>query len=247
MSRQPARRSLACLVLCLLAISNRSDRPLRIERDRRYDRRPLTLQGETMMTIRTLKSLALGVAVSVFTVGCCDNHKDHDHASANGSVIRAADMGMDVKDAVAVLRGTDGNDKVTGWVKFSDTGAGVKVTAHLEGLAPGSEHGFHIHEFGDLTDMAKGMSLGGHYNPEKHEHGKPGEMSHVGDMGNVKADDKGVAHAEVTLPAATLTGKNAILGRGVVLHANADKFTQPAGDAGGRMAIGAIGIAQVKK
>ncbi len=57
-------------------------------------------------------------------------------------------------------------------------------------------------------------------------------MAHVGDMGNAKADDKGHAHVEVMLGAATITGKNAIIGRGVILHAKADDFSQPVGNAG---------------
>jgi len=191
-----------------------------------------------------IKPVLLGAAVALLGAGCNGNQPQQ---SGTNSVIRAADVGADTKEAVAVVHGTQGNEKVMGIVKFMDTGNGVKVTADIDGLAPDSEHGFHIHQFGDCTDP-KGMSAGGHYNPEGHQHGKPGEaMSHVGDMGNIKADDKGHAHVEVTLPAASISGKNAILGRGVIVHANADKFTQPVGDAGGRIGCGVIGIAQVKK
>jgi Cu-Zn family superoxide dismutase len=147
------------------------------------------------------------------------------------------------------VHGTQGNEKVMGIVRFSDTGTGVKVTADIDGLAPNSEHGFHIHEFGDCTDMAKAMSAGGHFNPEKHQHGKPGDaMSHPGDMGNLKADEKGHAHLELMLPGTSVSGKNAILGRGVIVHEKMDDFTtQPTGNAGGRIGCGVIGVAQVKK
>lgn len=191
----------------------------------------------------TIKPMLLGAAVALLGAGCAANPS---HQAESNTVIRAADVGAEVKEAVAVVHGTQGNEKVMGVVKFMDTGNGVKVTADIDGLAPDSEHGFHIHQFGDCTDP-KGLSTGGHYNPEGHQHGKPGDaMSHVGDMGNIKADDKGHAHVEVTLPAATISGKNGILGRGVIVHANADKFTQPVGDAGGRIGCGVIGIAQVK-
>lgn len=193
----------------------------------------------------TIKPMLLSIAAALLAGGCTMSKAPQQTSSS--SVIRAADVGADVKDAVAVIHGTQGNEKVMGVVHFTDTGNGVKVTADIDGLAPDSEHGFHIHQFGDCTDP-KGMSTGGHYNPEGHQHGHPGDaMSHVGDMGNIKADDKGHAHTEVTLPAATINGKNAILGRGVIVHANADKFTQPVGDAGGRIGCGVIGIAQVKK
>lgn len=196
---------------------------------------------------RTMKPVLLGVAMGLAGVGCASDHNHHDQ-TASRSVVRAADMGEEIKDAVAVVHGTKGHEMVMGVVHFMDTGSGVKVTADINGLAPGSEHGFHIHQFGDCTDMEKAMSTGGHYNPEKHQHGKAGEaMSHVGDMGNIKADDKGHAHVEVTLSAATISGKNAILGRGVIVHEKADDYSQPVGNAGGRIACGVIGVAQVKK
>jgi superoxide dismutase, Cu-Zn family len=199
--------------------------------------------------LRTLKPLAAAAALTLAGLGCSSGH--HSDAAGGGQssrVIRAADMGADVKEAVAVIFGTQGNEKVKGTVKFSDAGGnGVKVTAHVEGLTPNQEHGFHVHEFGDAT-APDGASAGGHFNPDKHEHGKPGdEKSHPGDMGNLKADNKGVAHLELTLPKASITGKNAILGRGVIVHAKPDDFSQPTGNAGGRIGIGIIGVAQVKK
>lgn len=200
--------------------------------------------------LRTPKPLTFAFALGLagLGLGCSSNHSDH--AAAGGSpVLRAADMGADVKDAVAVVFGTQGNDKLKGIVRFSDAGGagGVKVTADVDGLEPNSEHGFHIHEFGDATS-ADGMSAGGHFNPDKHQHGKPNEpTSHPGDMGNLKADDKGHAHVEITLNQASISGKNAILGRGVIVHAKPDDFSQPVGNAGPRIGIGVIGVAQVKK
>jgi Cu-Zn family superoxide dismutase len=196
---------------------------------------------------RGIKMLVMGVVVGLVGAGCAS--KSHDQAAVSQSeVLRAADMGADVKEAVAVVHGTKGNEKVMGVAKFTDTGAGVKVVADIEGLEPNSEHGFHVHEFGDCSDMEKAMSAGGHYNPEKHQHGKPGDPnSHVGDMGNIKADASGKAHVEMTLGAATVSGKNALLGRGVIVHAKADDFSQPVGNAGGRIGCGVIGVAQVKK
>ena len=198
---------------------------------------------------RGIKVLVVGVAVGLVGAGCASKSHDRGASASQSDVLRAADMGADVKEAVAVVHGTKGNEKVMGVVKFTDTGAaGVKVVADIEGLEPNSEHGFHVHEFGDCSDMEKAMSAGGHYNPEKHQHGKPGDPnSHVGDMGNIKADASGKAHVELTLGAATVSGKNALLGRGVIVHAKADDFSQPVGNAGGRIGCGVIGVAQVKK
>jgi Cu-Zn family superoxide dismutase len=157
-------------------------------------------------------------------------------------------MMPEIKEAVAVLHGTTGNDKVMGVIRFSDTGNGVKVSGEIMGLEPNSKHGFHVHEFGDCSDMAKAMSAGGHYNPDGHQHGAPGPTSHVGDMGNVDADAAGTAKVDVMLPDASITGKNPILGRSVILHAKVDDLkTQPSGNSGDRVACAVIGVAQVKK
>jgi Cu-Zn family superoxide dismutase len=200
--------------------------------------------------LRTIRPavLAAVVGVAMVGIGCSDDKHDHHAMFKDESIVRAAEMGMEVKEAIAMVHGTKGNEKVHGIVKFTDTGNGVKVSAHVTGLEPNSEHGFHIHEFGDCTDMEKAMSTGGHFNPEKHEHGKPGDpMAHPGDMGNIKADASGMAMAEVMLPSASISGKNAILGRGVIVHEKADDFKPPVGNAGGRIACGVIGVAQVKK
>src|SRR5712691_7405892 len=114
---------------------------------------------------RGIKVLVMGAAVGLVGAGCASHsHEQAAAAPSHSDVLRAADMGADVKEAVAVVQGTKGNEKVMGVVKFTDTGAGVKVVADIEGLEPNSEHGFHVHEFGDCSDMEKAMSAGGHYN-----------------------------------------------------------------------------------
>jgi Cu-Zn family superoxide dismutase len=199
--------------------------------------------------IRKIRPMLFAATFGLAAAAGCSTADRHAAAApGHDPILRAADLGADVKEAVAMLHGTKGNEKIHGIVKFTDTGSGVKVSAHITGLAPNSEHGFHVHEFGDCTDMEKAMSTGGHFNPDKHQHGKPGDANaHPGDMGNVKADASGMAMAEVTLTGASISGKNAILGRGVILHEKPDDFSQPVGNAGGRIACGVIGVAQVKK
>lgn len=155
----------------------------------------------------------------------------------------AATAGPD--KAVAVLVAT-GDSGVTGVVYFTKDGDAVHVTGKVTGLKPG-EHGFHVHQFGDVTGSKDGLTTGGHFNPEGKDHGKPEDkVRHVGDLGNIKADDKGVAEINIKDSMLELSGPHSILGRGLVVHANPDKFTQPTGDAGGRVAVGVIGIAEVK-
>jgi superoxide dismutase, Cu-Zn family len=145
--------------------------------------------------------------------------------------------------AVAVLHPTTGN-AVEGQVTFTKADGGVKVSAHITGLTPG-KHGFHIHEYGDCT-APDGTSAGGHFNPEGNPHGAPTDAKrHEGDLGNVEANDQGVADLEYVDTHASFEGESSILGRGVIVHAGADDLkTQPTGNAGGRVACGVIGAAK---
>ena len=148
----------------------------------------------------------------------------------------------DVTRATAVLIPTEGN-KVQGTVTFTQAGAGVRVVAQIEGLTPG-KHGFHIHEFGDCS-AADGSSAGGHWNPMGHNHGKWNQAPfHMGDLGNVTADEYGNGAISITTSLWTIgTGQeDDIVGKSIVVHATADDFvTQPTGNAGGRIACGVIG------
>merc|ERR1740130_907052 len=62
----------------------------------------------------------------------------------------------------------------------------TKISGTFKGLAEGN-HGFHIHQFGNLTQGC--TTAGPHYNPFAKTHGGPDkEVRHVGDLGNVVAD-----------------------------------------------------------
>ncbi len=143
---------------------------------------------------------------------------------------------------VAVIHPTEGN-VAKGTVTFTDLGEGlIEVNAKVEGLMPGSEHGFHIHEYGDASDP-KGESAGWHFNPEGHDHALPTNPTrHAGDLGNLVANEQGHASYTGTVKNLTLfTGSHAILGRSVVVHAKADDGGQPTGNAGPRIGVGVIG------
>ncbi len=120
----------------------------------------------------------------------------------------------------------------------------MRVHGRMTGLTPG-EHGFHVHEWGDLSDEAKGESAGSHFDPHGMPHGHPSDAKrHAGDLGNVLADASGVATVDVFDRLLRLEGPDSIVGRSVVVHVGPDKFTQPVGDAGGRVAVGVIGVAK---
>jgi Cu-Zn family superoxide dismutase len=159
-------------------------------------------------------------------------------------VAQAADKheAVHINEAVAVLVPKAGGDKVAGSLMLKQEKGYVVVTGEITGLTPG-KHGFHIHMFGDLR-APDGMSVGGHYNPKGHPHGGPDSKEHhEGDLGNIDANDAGVAKVNAKAMDVEL---HHIVGRSIVVHAKADDLkSQPAGDAGPRIAVGVIGLAEV--
>ncbi len=149
----------------------------------------------------------------------------------------------EIAHAVAVLYPTAGN-QTQGIVHFTQTSEGIQVTAEVHGLAPGV-HGFHIHEWGDCS-APDATSAGGHFNPTQQPHGSPDSpQRHVGDLGNLEVGADSTARYSRLDTLLAFTGPRSIIGRAVVVHASADDLTsQPAGNAGGRLACGVIGVAQ---
>jgi Cu-Zn family superoxide dismutase len=111
--------------------------------------------------------------------------------------------------------------------------------ADVDGLSPG-KHGFHVHEFGDCS--GDGSATGSHFNPTNSKHGGPDSRErHVGDLGNLVADETGYAHYERVDKIISLEGENSILGRSIVIHADPDDYTtQPTGASGTKIACGVI-------
>jgi len=128
-------------------------------------------------------------------------------------------------------------------------GTPTLIKGTITGLEPG-EHGFHIHEFGD---MSKGCeSMGGHYNPDGVDHGDLGQ-GHVGDLGNITADEDGTASFSIQANRVDLIGERSVVGRGIVVHADTDDLGQggdeeslKTGNAGDRLACGVITLRSTK-
>ncbi len=145
------------------------------------------------------------------------------------------------KKAVAVLASTSGSD-TRGIILFEQQDDHVQISGKVINLEPG-KHGFHIHQFGDLT-KADGTAAGGHYAPEGHQHGAPGKSSHAGDLGNITANEQGTAMIDIKAEDLKL---HLILGRAIVVHGGEDDLTsQPSGAAGPRVGVGVIGIANTE-
>ena len=149
-------------------------------------------------------------------------------------------------DAVIAQSELMHSDKVKGTILFMQApGTPTLIKGTITGLEPGL-HGFHIHEFGDMSDGCK--SMGGHYNPDNVNHGDL-KQGHVGDLENVLADDKGVAKFTIKAPRVDLIGERSVIGRGIVIHEDEDDLGKggdaeslKTGNAGERLACGVITI-----
>ena len=142
--------------------------------------------------------------------------------------------------ATATVRPASGS-QVSGTVKFTQVLSRVRVDAQLAALTPGA-HGFHIHENGDCS-APDAMSAGGHFNPDGKKHGGPdAAIHHSGDFGNLTADQYGKAALTVWLEGISVsTGKDGVIGRAIVVHADPDDLkTDPTGNSGSRVGCGVI-------
>ena len=154
-----------------------------------------------------------------------------------------------MQKAIAVF-----DDKIKGTVVFTSDKSNqniVKIDINLSGLKKNGIHGFHVHQYGDLSDGC--MSMCAHFNPNGCSHGGPhSKERHVGDLGNIYADDKGFCRQTIIDKIIKLHGKKTnIIGRGLIIHEDADDLGQGnnsesliTGNAGKRIACAVIGYAK---
>ena len=150
--------------------------------------------------------------------------------------------------AICVLH--ENKNGVTGKVFFSQNknSSKVKVEYEIYGLSDG-KHGFHVHEYGDVTDNC--MSACSHFNPFGKVHGgRKSKERHVGDLGNIISKNnvaKGYFYDKII--SLKFNKKNCIVGRSIVVHEDEDDLGKggneeslKTGNAGKRLACGVIGL-----
>ncbi len=136
-----------------------------------------------------------------------------------------------VPAAVTMVFGGEGNRFIRGTVRFFQRRGGVLLEADISGLPFSGFFGFHIHEGGNCSGTGFPDTMG-HYNPTGMAH-----PMHAGDLPPLLSAG-GRAYMAVLTDRFSIQD---IIGKTVVVHSKADDFrSQPAGDAGEKIACGVI-------
>lgn len=146
--------------------------------------------------------------------------------------------------ATASVGFIDADGQANGTAEISRVASGgVLIRMEVTGLPAGEWVAVHFHETGTCDHATKHESAGGHFNPDSKEHGFDAASGpHAGDMPNQYVGSDSTVRAEIFNSQVTLDdGENSVRGRALMVHAKADDYkSQPSGDAGDRLACGAI-------
>ena len=188
--------------------------------------------------------LLLPICAAVSLLAACGSRNEQAANDTPGtpSTPAPADTPPPSASATAQLAPTQ-NHTAAGTLSLSAEGDSVRLVGSLHGLPPNGEFGFHIHEKGDCS-APDASSAGEHFNPANAPHGNPqGDAHHAGDMLNARSDAQGSAQVDLVASGVSLDSgaPNGVRGKAIVLHEKPDDYaSQPAGNAGARIACGVI-------
>jgi Cu-Zn family superoxide dismutase len=146
--------------------------------------------------------------------------------------------------ATATLKNARGAAGATATITPDAGGKGVTIMAAFSKLPPGT-HAIHLHNVGTCT-APDFTSAGPHFNPAGKQHGTDNPNGHhAGDLPNFEVSASGVGNVKYSVAGVTLgDGPDSLFhagGTAIVVHAAADdNKTDPAGNAGARIACGVI-------
>jgi len=199
-----------------------------------------------MALIGVIAAVLLGVIVTVISVSTGGSTALPSTTGSSGSGPFRAVVVFNVGSGVA----PGAPDVLV--LEQANAAAPVRITGTITNLTPAGNHGFHVHESGNVTGGCG--STGGHYNPHGKDHGAPTDADrHIGDLGNIVADSDGKAVIDITDQLISLTGNESIIGRAIVVHEGTDDLgkggdegSKKTGNAGGRRVCGIIGTIFIK-
>ncbi|MFC4257002.1 superoxide dismutase family protein [Altererythrobacter xixiisoli] len=135
------------------------------------------------------------------------------------------------------------NGLPAGTAQLFSKGDKVEIAIALTGI-PAGVHAVHLHTTGKC-DGPEFTTAGGHLNPHSRQHGTENPAGpHVGDLPNMTIGSSGAGTATATLTGTQAEALAQIFdadGTAIVVHAGPDDYkTDPAGNAGGRIACGVV-------
>ena len=157
-------------------------------------------------------------------------------------LLPAAAAAEDPLAARAILKNARGGTVGTALLVAEHDGVSVMLQVHD---LPAGTHAFHVHAVG-RCDPPDFQSAGPHFNPTGKKHGaKNPQGHHLGDLPNIQVAASGKGEARTVVKDATLApGPNSLFGSqgtSLVVHEKADdEMTDPAGNAGARIACGVV-------
>lgn len=183
------------------------------------------------------------IAVLAACGGNADDENTNNQDSADQENAEEENQEEDTQKLEVDLQNND--EESVGTATLDEESDGVEVTLEGENLPKGT-HAFHIHEKGQC-EAPDFESAGDHFNPDDDDHGfDDSDGPHAGDMPNIAVGEDGDVKQSFFVKDVTLDEDedHSLLdddGTSLVIHEGADDGkSQPAGDAGDRLACGPI-------